>query len=181
MSIFIACILLIILICLIAIWVASTYNRFQIFTIRINEAETNIDSVLRKRFDLLNKSIEIIKENSEVEDDVLSIIEKLKSKKLSNFELDRKLYDALKEFNKYKERFPQLKSNDAFVKIDVEITESEAEIVAFRKYYNDIITDYNKIVKSFPTNLVALVFHFKSKLYFDGKDMSDEDIRDFKL
>ncbi len=181
MSIFITCLLLIILICLILIWVAATYNRFQVFTIRINEAETNIDSVLRKRFDLLNKSIEIIKENTDTKDDVLGQIEKLKSKKLSNFELDRKLYDAMKEFNKYKERFPKLKSNDAFVKIDVAITESEAEIVAFRKYYNDIITDYNKTVKSFPTNLVGLIFSFKDKLYFDGKDMSDEDIKDFKL
>ena len=95
MSIFITCLLLIILICLILIWVAATYNRFQVFTIRINEAETNIDSVLRKRFDLLNKSIEIIKENTDTKDDVLGQIEKLKSKKLSNFELDRKLYDEI--------------------------------------------------------------------------------------
>lgn len=181
MVIFIICTLFIVLVCLVAIWAAATYNSFQAYIIRINEAETNIDSVLRKRFDLLNKSIEIIKENTETDDDVLAQIEKLKSRKLSNFELDRKLYDALKEFNKYKERFADLKSNDAFVKIDVEINESEAEIVAFRRYYNDIITDYNKMVKSFPSNLVALIFNFKSKLYFDGKDMSDDDIHDFKL
>ena len=62
-----------------------------------------------------------------------------------------------------------------------DLSESEAEIVAFRKYYNDIITDYNKMVKSFPSNLVALIFKFKTKLYFDGKDMSDDDIKDFKL
>ena len=110
MSVFITCLSLIILVCLILIWVASTYNRFQIFTIRINEAETNIDSVLRKRFDLLNKSIEIIKENTDTDDNVLGLIEKLKSKKLSNFELDRKLYDAMKEFNKYKERYSCLES-----------------------------------------------------------------------
>lgn len=181
MDVFITCTSLIILICLILIWIVSTYNKFQIFTIRINEAETNIDSVLRKRFDLLNKSIEIIKANTKTEEDVLGQVEKLKSKKLSNFELDRKLYDALKEFSKYKEQYPKLKNSENFVKIDVELSESEAEIVAFRKYYNDIITDYNKMVKAFPSNLVALIFNFKSKLYFDGKDMSDDDIYDFKL
>ena len=37
------------------------------------------------------------------------------------------------------------------------------------------------MVKAFPSNLVALIFNFKSKLYFDGKDMSDDDIYDFKL
>ena len=112
---------------------------------------------------------------------VLVQVERLKSKKLSNFELDRKLYDCLKEFNRYKERYPKLKNNESFVKIDVDLNESEAEITAFRKYYNDIITDYNKMVKSFPSNLIAFFFKFKSKLYFDGKDMSDDDIRDFKL
>lgn len=53
--------------------------------------------------------------------------------------------------------------------------------MAFRKYYNDIITDYNKIVKSFPANIVAIIFKFKPKLYFDGKDMDDDIIKDFKL
>ena len=67
------------------------------------------------------------------------------------------------------------------MKIDIGLNESEAEIVAFRKYYNDIITDYNKLVKAFPTNIIALFFKFKSKLYFDGKDMSDEIVDDFKL
>ena len=181
MSIFITCCAVVFLISILAILTASSYNKFQAYIIRINEAETNIDSVLRKRFDLLNKSIEIIKAVTKTEDDVLVMIEKLKSKKLSNFELDRKLYDGLKEFNKYKEEYPKLKSNESFVKIDVDLNESEAEITAFRKYYNDIITDYNKMVKSFPSNIVALFFHFKSRLYFDGKDMSDDDIKDFKL
>ena len=89
---------------------------------------------------------------------------KLRSRKLSNFDLDRKLYDGLKEFEKYKAEYPKLKNVESFMKIDIALNESEAEIVAFRKYYNDIITDYNKLVKSFPTNLIALIFKFKSKL-----------------
>lgn len=181
MGILLVAFLLIIIFCFLFIISISIYNRFQIYIIRINEAENNIDSVLRKRFDLLNRSSEVIKANVKDEDDVLSSVEKLKSKKLSNFELDRKLYDCLKEFNKYKELYPELKNNESFVKIDVELSESEAEIVAFRKYYNDIITDYNKMVKAFPSNLIGIIFGFKSKLYFDGKDMNDEDIHDFKL
>ena len=181
MRLFITFTILFILIVLIILLIISSYNKFQVYIIRINEAETNIDSVLRKRFDLLNKSVEIIKEVTKTDEKVMTQVEKLKSKKLSNFELDRKLYDCLKEFNKFKERYPKLKNNESFVKIDVDLSESEAEITAFRKYYNDIITDYNKIVKSFPSSLVAFFFKFKSRLYFDGKDMSDDDIRDFKL
>ncbi len=181
MEIIIIMLLMVIIFCFILIMFATTYNKFQVYIIRINEAETNIDAVLRKRFDLLNKSIDVIKANTNTKDDVLSSIDGLKSKKLSNFDLDRRLYDCIKEFGKYKELYPALKNNEAFVKIDVDLNESEAEIVAFRKYYNDIITDYNKMVKSFPSNLIAMAFSFKTKRYFDGKNQEDDDIYDFKL
>ncbi len=181
MEILIIGIAIIIIIFIIGVAIATAYNNFQAYIIRINEAEANIDSILRKRFDLLNKSIDIIKANIKTEEDVLSIIVKLRSRKLSNFDLDRQLYEGIKEFNKYKEKYPELRQSEVFTRIDISLNESEAEIVAFRKYYNDIITDYNKMVKSFPSNIIALIFKFKSKLYFDGKDMSDEDTKDFKL
>ena len=181
MGTFIVITSLLIAISLLIIWISNSYNQFQVYIIRINEAEANIDAVLRKRFDLLNKSIDVIKANTKTEEDVLEQIVKLRSRKLSNFELDRKLYDALKEFEKYKAEYPKLKSIEGFMKIDIALSESEAEIVAFRKYYNDIITDYNKLVKSFPTNIIALFFKFKSKLYFDGRDRNDDIIDDFKL
>ena len=181
MGVFIVVTSVLLAISLFIIWIASSYNQFQVLIIRINEAEANIDAVLRKRFDLLNKSIDIIKENTKTDDNVLEQIVKIRSRKLSNFDLDRKLYDGIKEFEKYKEKYPKLKDVQSFMKIDIGLNESEAEIVAFRKYYNDIITDYNKLVKAFPTNIIALFFKFKSKLYFDGKDMNDEIIDDFKL
>lgn len=161
--------------------IANTFNNFQNYIIRINEAEANIDSTLRTRFDLLNKSIDIIKANTKIEGDIMTTIVKLRSRKLSNFDLDRQLYEGIKEFNKHKEEHPELKKSEVFTRIDISLSESEAEIVAFRKYYNDIITDYNKLVKKFPSNIIALIFKFKPKLYFDGKDMSDDDNKDFKL
>lgn len=170
-----------ILVGLLLIWYANIYNKFQSFIIRINEAEASIDTVLRKRFDLLNKSIHIIQKTLETEKDVLEIIVKLRSRKLSNFELDRQLYDAINEFNEYKETHKELLKSENFVKIDIGLNESEAEIVALRKYYNDIITDYNSLVKTIPANIVAKISKFKTKTYFDGKNMEDENVKDFKL
>ena len=171
--------LLIITISVCLVVFVTTYNHFQDYIIRINEAEESIDAVLRKRFDLLNKSIGIIKANTK-EEDVLEIVKDLKSKKLTNFELDRKLYDAINEFNEYKEKYDKLKTNEAFLKIDINIFESESEIVALRKYYNDIITDYNKMVKSLPSNFVALIRGYKTKAYFDGNEIGMEKM-DFNL
>ncbi len=173
--------ILIIIICFVLIWYITVYNNFQDYIIRINEAETNIDSILRKRFDLLNKSIGIIKANTDTENEVLEIIVKLRSRKLTNFDLDRQIYEAINEFNNYREQYEDLKNVDSFVKIDISLNETEAEIIASRKYYNDIITDYNKLVKKFPTNIVATLCRYEYKPYFDGKDMTDDILDDFKL
>ena len=181
MNVFFITLLIIIFICLILVWYINTYNKFQKFIIRINEAETNIDTLLRKRFDLLNKSINIIKGNINTEEDVLGLIVKLRSRKLSNFDLDRQLYEAINEFNYYKENYPELSESDSFVKIDISLNESEHEMTALRKYYNDIITEYNKLIRKFPTNIVALISKYKEKTYYDGKNMNDDIVNDFKL
>jgi len=172
--------IIVIAICLLLIWYITIYNSYQNYIIRINESEAFIDTTLRKRFDLLNKSIEIIKANTK-EKEVLNIINELKSMKISNFDLDRKLYDAINEFDKYKENNEELRNTESFIKIELGLFESEAEIVAARKYYNDIITDYNKLVKKFPSNIVAKISGYKTKTYFDGKNMEDDDVNDFKL
>ena len=181
MNVFFITLLIIIFICLILVWYTNTYNKFQNLIIRINEAETNIDTLLRKRFDLLNKSINIIKGNITTEEEVLGLIVKLRSRKLSNFDLDRQLYEAINEFNYYKENNPELNESDSFVKIYISLNESEHEMTALRKYYNDIITEYNKLIRKFPSNLVALISKYKEKTYYDGKNMNDDIINDFKL
>ena len=165
---------IVIVVCLILILLVATYNHFQDYIIRINEADENIDAVLRKRFDLLNKSIGIIKANIETDDEILESIIKLRSKKLTNFELDRSLYDSINEFHTIKEKYDQLQTNEEFIKIDINLMESESEIVGLRKYYNDIITDYNKLVKSCPSNFIAVLKNYKTKDYFDGNNVDNE-------
>ena len=175
MSIYEYILFILIIVCLLGIVFIAIYNKFQINVIRINEAEANIDSTLRKRFDLLNKAINVIKNNTE-EKEVLESIKKLRSKKLNNFEFDRELIECMNEFYMYTEKYPDLKTNELFMNINFGLAETESEIVAFRKYYNDIITDYNKLVKTFPSNIVALFSRYKKKPYFDGK-ADDKDIK----
>ena len=169
-----------IIVCIIMIWYITTYNKFQEYVIRINEAEANIDASLRKRYDLLNKSIAIITSNTDLKD-VLTKIPELKNKKLSNFELDRELYLSINEFFVIKEEHEELNTNEEFVKINVSLNESEIELEAFRRYYNDVITDYNKLVKRFPSNIVALFSSYKTKTYFDGKKLFNEKRDNLKL
>ena len=173
MDVIIVTLSIVIVIGLILILLVATYNHFQDYIIRINEADVNIDAVLRKRFDLLNKAASIIKANVK-KDEILGDIFKLRSKKLTNFELDRNLYNAINEFHAIKEKHPELQTNEEFMKIDINLMESESEIVGLRKYYNDIITDYNKLVKSVPSNIIALIKKYKPKDYFDGNNVDEE-------
>lgn len=180
MGIFTVILIILIIIGVVLLWGCTCYNKFQELIIRANAAEANIDSTLRKRYDLLSRSINIIKENTK-ETEVLNNISNLRSKKLSNFDFDRKLYDCINEFNGYKEHYSNLRDNDEFMKIDLSIRESEVEMSALRKYYNDVIADYNKATHSFPSILVALIFRYKKKFYYDGKNMDDEITNDFRI
>ena len=174
MNVVIVTLSIVIVVCLILILLVATYNHFQDYINRINEADVNIDAVLRKRFDLLNKSIGIIKANINNDEEILDGIVKLRSKKLTNFELDRNLYDAINEFHAIKQKYTNLQTNEEFMKIDINLMESESEIVGLRKYYNDIVTDYNKLVKSCPSNLIAIIKGYKTKDYFDGNNVDNE-------
>lgn len=179
MNWFMFLLILCIIVCLLTIWYILTYNKFQSYIIRANEAEANIDATLRKRFDLLNKSISIIKANIKTDKEVMEMIVKLRSRKLANYDLDRQLYEAINEFHTYEEKYPELRISESFMKIGISLNESEAEITASRTYYNDTITEYNKMVKMFPSNIIAKISKYKFKTYFDGKKLEETD--DLKL
>lgn len=172
---------IIIFVCIIIAFYTYLYNKFQDVIIRINEVEATIDTNLRNKYDLLNKSISIIKGNVEIKNDIFDEIVKLRSRKISNFDLDRKLILAFNEFNSLKDKHKELNKSDELNKIEKDINEIDNKLVIFRDYYNDNITNYNRMVKSFPTKIIALINKYEEKLFFDRKDMNDDDHNDFKL
>ena len=161
----------------ITIIIASFYliahNNFENYKIRINEAEENINNILNKRFDLLNKSNEIIKKELCTEDEVLKTISNIRSSKLDNYELDEKLYSSIEEFYNYSEEYIELKNNDEYTKIEIELIESEAEISALKEYYNDIVKKYNELVIKIPFNLVAKIKKYNEKKLFIIEDHTE--------
>ena len=162
-----------IIIALIFIVHSIKYNKFEELIIRINEAEANIDAILNKRFDLLNKSIGIIKSNTKTDKEVLEDIVKLRSRKLNNFELDKQLNKSYKEFKYFADNFEKLKSNDSFTKIEIDLIESEANIVALKKYYNDVSEKYNSCINKFPSSIIAKAKKYGKKELFEI-EKSDE-------
>ena len=108
-------------------------------------------------------------------------IVKLRTRKISNFDLDRKLIEANNNFISLKEKYKDLKSNKEIINITKKIEELDENIIVNRDYYNKNIAEYNKLVVIFPTNIVARICKYDTKLYYDKKDMTDDDFNDFKL
>lgn len=169
------------IVCLLAIFYATIYNRFQDYIIRINEVENMIDNNLRNKYDLFNKAIPIIKGNIPKEREIFEEIVKLRSRKLGNFELYRVLVRTTNEFYGLKEEFSDIDKSAELKKIRLQINEIDMKLDNEIEYYNENISIYNSLLKKFPSNIIATFCKYKDKLFFDRKDMNDEDYDDFKL
>ncbi|MGI6324906.1 MAG: LemA family protein [Bacilli bacterium] len=160
----------IIIIAMILIFYAYVYNNFQHLIIRLNEAEVNINSALNKKFDLLNRSINVVKGNLKIEREILENIVKLRSRKIDDFELDKELEIAEEEFISIKNEFAELDKVDNFKKIGALLIETKEQLIAAKLYYNDCAIKYNKLIRYFPSNILAFIFKYKEKPFHQNID-----------
>jgi len=176
---------IILVLCLLFGIYITLYNKIQNYTIRINEVESIIDNNLREKYDNINKCVSLIKGNEDINKELdkkmFEEIVRLRTKKISNFDLDRKLIEANNSFITIKEKYKEIKENKDIINITKKIDEIDENLLVNREYYNKNIAEYNKLITLFPTNIIAKIYKYESKLFFDKKDMSDDDYNDFKL
>lgn len=182
MDSFLIIILLIIgIIAFLGIMYIHLYNKMQESIIRIDEAEARIDNNLRDKFDLLNRTVVLIKSKLELEPEAFKDLIKLKGRKISNFDLDRNLVKLHDEFISVFEANPALRENDEIFKAYRQLELIDDELLTLRNYYNANILNYNEMIKKFPTYIVARIKKYKERLLYDLKDMKDDNYEDFKL
>lgn len=178
---FITILFLVIIICIFTVFFILIYNNFQDSIIRINEVEGKIDENLRRKYDLINRSITLIKGNIKIKSDIFDDVIRLRTMKINNFDLERKLINGYQELIKIKKENKELDKSQDLDKIIEEIKDIDNKLVILKDYYNNNITIYNKSIKIFPSNIIAMICKYQEKLFFDKKDMNDDDINDFKL
>lgn len=172
--IIITCISLIV-ITLILIWIIIVYNNYQRLKFKLQEAENNMNTLIRNEFDTLNNIGNIIKNTFKGEEPFKELSE-LKSKKLSSFELNRKLKEYVAELYNYKEKYSKtFRENDELQKLVENLDETEGYIEGCQNYYNDTVIKYNKAISIFPNMIIAKITRQKEKMLFDKID------EDFKL
>jgi hypothetical protein len=155
------------------------YNTFQKYLIKIQEVENRIDEALRNQYDLLGEIAIFIRENTKEE--ALKSLDEIEKDNISSFDLERKLVSLVKEVYEIRLQHRDLIKMENFINMDFSLKENQAKIEGYTAYYNDNISKFNHLVRIFPSNIVAKFSRFREKTFYDGKDMTDKNIDDFKL
>lgn len=181
MNLFFLFLILVIIGASMAIVYVLYFNKMQFLRTKIENAEGTIDETLRKRYDLLIRANDIIKSTLKDNKEYFKEYINLKNKKVTNFEMDRKLKEAFNLLYKFRDDYPLLAENKELKEICTNIKELDEKIAAITNYYNKNTNELNGFIRKFPSNIVAKFHHFEVSAFFDGKDMTDDIYDDFKL
>ena len=157
------------------------YNKLQHSKTKIDHAECLIDEALRNRYDMLVKADKLIKTELDSDKTYFKGLEKVKNENISNFDLDRKLTEYLNLLEQIKVDNPDLTNKKGFKELMSDNKKSCEKLQAAKSYYNKYTSELNDLVRTFPSNVVARIHGITIKSLFDGKNMEDEIIDDFKL
>ena len=173
--------LVIIAVSILAIIYINNYNDLQYLKTKIEQAESVIDESLRNKYDLITKCNSIIKKELKSKKEYLKDIKSLKDVKISNFDFDRRLIEYQSTISELISDHEKLQNNKELTDIMYKIKAIDEKLISGKEYYNKNTTESNNLIRKFPSNIIAKLLGFKVKSYFDGKNMQDDDIEDFKL
>lgn len=160
--------------------VLINYNRFIRTNNRVKETESQIDILLKKRFDLLPNLIECVKGYTKHENETLTDLTKMRSNyDKSDFSIDEteKIDKKFGKILAIAEAYPDLKASEQFLNLQDNLLKIEDELNESRLYYNRIVTHYNNLVEVIPSNIVAKMFSFEKKELFKVDDANKENVK----
>lgn len=170
---------------LLIIAIIGMYNGLVRSRVKVDNAWSQIDVQLQRRFDLIPNFVETVKGYAAHESETLEKITSLRTSWANantvteKAELDSQLSGTLKTIMAISENYPDLKANQNFSQLSEELRNTENKISFSRQFYNDTVTMYNEKLLVFPSNIIASIFNFKSRDLF--KADSDEARKNVKV
>ena len=152
-----------------AIIIAIMYNSLVTLKQWTQNAWSQIDVQLQRRFDLIPNLVECVKGYMTHESETLENVTKLRTSWSEattadeKMKLDNELSSSLKSIMAVAESYPDLKANQNFISLQGELTDTENKISYSRQFYNDIVTRYNTKIQTVPSNIIAGIFGFKAQ------------------
>lgn len=170
----------------IAIPIVGSYNSLVNLEQTVNKAESNIDTQLQRRSDLIPNLVNTVKGYASKEKDIFTDIANARSKLAGatsvteQADADSQLSNALSRLLVVVERYPDLKSNQNFRDLSVQLEGTENRIAVARQDYNTAVTNYNAKRRRFPTTIISSLFGFQEKpLYKASAGATDVPSVDF--
>jgi LemA protein len=178
---FVALIGIVGLLIVLAIWFVSTGNRLVALQENVNTAWAQVETVLQRRFDLIPNLVNTVKGYAEHEKEILEEVTRLRSQWGQAKTVDEKakvgseLEGVLSRLLVVSENYPDLKANQNFRDLQVELSGTENRVAVERQRYNEVVRTYNTAVRQFPASLVASFRGFTiDKPYFEGSPTAQE-------
>jgi LemA protein len=169
------------------LWVIATYNRFIRLSNMLKEAWSGVDVQLKRRHDLIPNLVETVKGYSGHERGTLTEVTALRAQGLqsndprSRGEAENALTQSIKSLFAVVEAYPDLKANQNFLSLQQTLTDIEDQIQYARRYYNGSVRNFNILVQSFPSNILAGLFGFHPQEYFEIELSTDRQAPEVKI
>lgn len=161
----------------------SSYNNFVQLEEDVNQSYAQLESQLQRRLDLIPNLVETVKGFADQEQEVIDSVTDARSSMANagsveeQAEADAELSGALSRLLVVVENYPEIRSSENFQQLSDELAGTENRIAVARQDYNGSVTEFNREVRSFPGNMVAGIFGFDEKEYFEA-DAGAEDAPD---
>lgn len=165
---------------ILVVWMVFIYNSLVVLLNRAKEAWADIEVQLKRRYDLIPNLVNTVKGYATHESSAFENVTKARSMAMgatgptpAHAQAENMLAGALKSVFAIAEAYPDLKANQNFLALQNELSDTENKIQAARRFYNNNVRDLNIKIESFPSNILATIFSFSKKEFFN---LTDNDI-----
>lgn len=154
------------------LYAITIYNRLITLKHRVDNAWAQIDTQLKRRYDLIPNLVETVKGYASHEREIFEKISELRYKAMSAGNIseasqaNNQLTQALKSLFALAEAYPELKANENFLQLQEELSNTENKIAFARQFYNDTVLEFNRALEMFPTNILARWMNLTPRVYY---------------
>lgn len=158
---------------ILVLWLTTIYNSLVRNRNQVDEAWSDIDVQLKRRYDLIPNLIETVQGYAKHEKELFEKVTEARTKAMSaqtpaeHGQAENMLSGALKSLFAVAENYPDLKANENFAKLQDELSDTENKIQAARRFYNGNVRDFNTKLEVFPNNLVSGTLGFTKRDFFE--------------
>ena len=173
--------IILLVIAILAIWLIAMYNGLITLKNKVDEGWSDIDTQLKRRYDLLPNMVEAVKGYAKHESGTFEKVTQARTMAMSattpeaKAQAENMLSGTLKSLFALSENYPDLKANQNFMDLQATLKDIEDHIQLSRRYYNATVRDFNTKIAVFPNNIFAGMFGFARKEFFEVGSAAERD------